>query len=251
MADRFLLLDAAGKKHLVTAEGLTTKVPGLGVIKTDALLASIGRRLAIGSRSLLVLTPSVRDEIGNVRRQAQIIAPKDAPAIVWNCDVKAGDFVLEAGAGSGALTIILARAVGPTGRVVSFDIRQDFLDVARENVTAARLASRVEFKIGDVRKGISEREADAFILDVPDPWQCVGTAVDALRTCGHFASFTPNVEQVAQTVVALRASTFVEVRTIEIIEREIEVRETGTHPSFAPLGHTGYLTFARKVVEKL
>jgi len=186
-----------------------------------------------------------------VRRQAQIIGPKDAPSLVWNCDVKAGDFVVEVGAGSGALTLVLAQAVGPDGHVVTYDLRPDFLEVASANVSDAGLAGRVEFKLGDARMAILETGVDAFVLDIPDPWEVVGTAANALRPCGHFASYSPNVEQVNRTVAALRAGTFVEIRTVEIIEREIEASESGTHPSFAPLGHTGYLTFARRVLEKL
>src|SRR5947209_5764598 len=99
--------------------------------------------------------------------------------------------------------------------------------------------------------GLAETNADAFVVDIPDPWEAVGTAAKALGPCGHFASYSPNVEQVNRTVAALRAGTFVELRTVEIIEREIEASESGTHPSFAPLGHTGYLTFARAVLETL
>lgn len=186
-----------------------------------------------------------------MRRQAQIISPKDASSLVWNCDLKAGDFAVEVGAGSGALTLILAHAVGPDGRVVTYDMRSDFLEVARANVSDAGLEDRVTFKVGDARTGISETDADAFVLDIPDPWEAVGTATRALRPCGHFASYSPNAEQVSRTVAALRAGTFVEIRTLEIIEREIEASESGTHPSFAPLGHTGYLTFARRVLETL
>ncbi len=247
--DRVLLLEPSGDKHLVTLDREIVTVANVGVARADALRASIGRRWTIGSRSFLVLTPSIRDELGSVRRQAQIVGPKDIPYLVWNGDLKAGDFVLEAGAGSGALTLALATAVSPSGRVVTYDIRPEFLKRARENVTAAGLEGRVEFKVGDVRTGIAEREADAFVLDIPDPWAAVGSAAEALRPCGHFVSYSPNVEQVSRTVAAIRERTFVEVRTVEIIEREIVAHETGTHPSFAPLGHTGYLTFARKVLE--
>jgi len=185
-----------------------------------------------------------------VRRQAQIIGPKDAASLIWNCDIKAGDVVVEVGAGSGALTLVLAQAVGPGGHVVTYDMRSDFLDRAGENVAAAGLGERVAFKLGDGRAAIPETRVDAFVVDIPDPWEAVGTAAKSLRPCGHFASYSPNVEQVNRTVAALRTGTFVETRTLEIIEREIEASESGTHPSFAPLGHTGYLTFARSVLER-
>jgi tRNA (adenine57-N1/adenine58-N1)-methyltransferase len=203
----------------------------------------------VGDRPFLVLLPSIRDEIELLRRQAQIVGPKDAPAILWNCDVKPGDSVVEVGAGSGALTLTLAQAVGANGRVVTYDLRSDFLDGARQNVTAAGRQAVVEFKVGDARLSIDERDVDAVVVDIPDPWEVVPSSAKALKPCGHFGSYSPNMEQVSRTVKALRTSTFVEIRTVEIIEREIISRDAGTHPSFAPLGHTGYLTFARKVLD--
>ena len=247
--DRILLLEPSGRKHLVILDQETINVPRVGVVRADTLRASLGRRWEIGGRTFLVLTPSIRDKIGTIRRHAQIIGPKDAPSIVWNCDIQADDHVVELGAGSGALTLALAHAVGPNGRVVTYDIRADSLAVARQNVDAAGFSGRVEFRLQDARKGIDDRDVDAFVVDIPDPWAAVGTGVDALRPCGHFASFSPNVEQVNRTVTALRASTFVEIRSVELIEREIVSHDAGTHPSFAPLGHTGYLTFARKVLD--
>jgi len=249
--ERIVLLEPSGRKHLVVLDRDTIAVPRVGVVRADTLRASIGRRWTAGGRTFLVLTPSIRDLTATIRRQAQIVGPKDAPSVAWNCDLKAGDRVIEIGSGSGALTLSLAHAVGPTGRVVTYDMRPDHLDVARRNVVAAGLEDRVEFKVADARAGISETDADACVVDIVDPWAAVGTAAKALRPCGHFASYSPNVEQVNRTVAALRAGTFVEIRTVEIIEREMEASETGTHPSFAPLGHTGYLTFARCVLEAL
>lgn len=247
--DRVVLLSPSGVKHLVELDAETLNIPSVGVVRADVLRASIGRRWGVGERAFLVLTPSVRDLVGSIHRQAQIVTPKDAAAIVWNGDVKPGDRIVEAGAGSGALTIALARAVGSDGRVVTYDLRPDFLEVARSNVTAAGLEGRVELKVGDIRRGIAEHDVDAFVLDIPDPWAAIETAQTVLKPCGHFASYSPSMEQVSRTVTALRAGTFVEIRTVEIIEREIIVQDGGTHPSFAPLGHTGYLTFARKVLD--
>ena len=248
-ADRVILLEPMGRKHLVVLDRETVTIEGVGVARADTLRASVGRRWTVGGRTFLVLTPSIRDAIGTLRRDAQIIGSKDAPVLVWNCDLKTGDRVLEVGAGSGALTLALAHAVGPSGHVVTYDLRDDFLKVARRNVTAVGLEDRVEFKVGDARSGIPEREMDAFVVDIPDAWEVVVTAYGALRPCGHFASYSPNAEQVNRTVKGLRSRTFVEIRSVEIIEREIDVHEAGTHPSFAPLGHTGYLTFARKVLD--
>ena len=247
--DRVVLLDPSGKKWLVTLDQETLSVPGLGVLKAEKVRAAIGGVLAVGSHSFYVLRPSARDLAETLERKAQIITAKDAALLLYYADVKPGDTVVEGGSGSGALTIILTRAVGEYGRVISYDLREDFLAVARENVERAGLSARVEFRHGDVREGI-EGPADAVALDLPDPWNAVHAAYDVLVPCGHLATYSPNMEQVKETVLAVEKMPFIEVRTVELIERELEVREHGVRPAFAALGHTGYLTVARKVLAR-
>src|SRR5205807_8502357 len=124
-----------------------------GVVRADTLRELVGRRCAFTGGTYLVLSPSIRDHVKLLRRQAQIIGPKDAPVLVWNCDLKPGDFVVEVGAGSGAMTLALAHAVGSKGRVVTYDVRADFLEQARRNGAAANLDGPGEFKLGDARAG--------------------------------------------------------------------------------------------------
>ncbi|MBI4416053.1 MAG: tRNA (adenine-N1)-methyltransferase [Euryarchaeota archaeon] len=245
--ERVVLLDKAGRKWLAPIDGETVSVRGLGVLKAETLRASLGGVLTIGGQSFFVLRASAKDFADTLERRAQIITPKDAALLLFYADVKPGDTVVEGGSGSGALTIALARAVGEKGRVISYDLREDFLTVAQENVRRAGFADRVEFRLGDVREEM-DGPADAVVLDILDPWKAVPAAHHALKPSGHFASYSPNMEQVKETVLALRKARFIEVRTVELIEREMEVREQGVRPAFAALGHTGYLTFARKVL---
>lgn len=247
--DSVILLDPRGRRHLVPLQDTVVRVPGLGALDSSKLRALIGRRTTVGSRSFLVLEPSARDLHETMERGPQVLGPKDLAAIVYEADIRPGSRVVEGGAGSGALTCALAQGVGREGRVYSYDLRAASLAVARANVEAAGLAGRVDFRIADVRAPLADRNVDAVVLDIPDPWAAIPAAWDALRPCGHVAAFSPNMEQIKETATALRASPFVDVRTIEIIEREMEVRDVGVRPSFAPLGHTGYLTFARKVLD--
>jgi tRNA (adenine57-N1/adenine58-N1)-methyltransferase len=244
-----VLLDGKGKKHLVSLGVGMSQVPGLGTFDSGKLRASVGRRIDIAGKRFLVLGASRRDLSETMQRGPQTLGSKDIAAILYETDIEPGARVIEAGSGSGALTVALCRAIGATGRVVSYDVKIDLQTVARANVTAAGLQGRVDFREGDIRKEIPDREIDSFLLDIPDPWAAVPTCWTALKAGGHFASFSPNMEQVKQTVAALKQHPFVDVRTIELIEREMEVREAGVRPSFAPLGHTGYLTFARKVLD--
>jgi tRNA (adenine57-N1/adenine58-N1)-methyltransferase len=244
-----VLVDEHGEKHLVSLDEPMARITGLGVIAAEKLRANLGRRISIGDRAVLALPASRRDRVEGLERRAQTIGSKDAASIVYNADLGPGDTVVEAGAGSGWLTVAIADSLGPTGRVVSYEVRPDYAAFVRENVRRAGFSDRVEIRVADITQGIAEHDVDAVVVDIAVPWTVVPGAWDALRVGGTFASFSPNVEQVRQTVQALAERPFFEVRTIEIIERALEVRELGTRPSQAPLGHTGYLTFARKVLD--
>lgn len=245
-----VLIDERTKRHLVCLDGPMKQITGVGVIAADKLRTNLGRKISIGGRAVIVLPASRRDRVEALERRAQTIGSKDAASIIYNADLGPGDTVVEAGAGSGWLTVVIAASVGPQGRVVTYERRPDFAAFARENVRRAGFSDRVEVRVADIADGIAEHEVDAVVVDIPDPWTVVPVGWDALGVGGAFAAFSPNVEQVRQTVQALAERPFVEVRTIEVIERELEVRELGTRPSQAPLGHTGYLTFARKVLDK-
>lgn len=245
-----VLLDTRGRRWRVPLDRGPVRLKGLGEVPTDGLARLVGRTLDVGGHRFLVLEPSLRDLVETIRRRAQTVGPKDSPFIVFHTSLRAGDLVVEGGSGSGALTLVLAHAVQPDGRVVSYDIRPDFLEVARENVERAGLGDVVEFKEGDISAGIDEREAKAVVLDIPEPWRAVAAAHRALRPTGHLASFSPTTEQVRETVRALRDGSFADVWTAELLERRIEVNR-GTRPAFDMLGHTGYLTFGRKVLEPL
>ena len=247
--DSVILLDRRGKKHLVHLNEEMSKVEGLGVLDSTKLISSIGKSIDIAGNKFIVLVPSILDYLENIQRRAQIIVAKDSASIVQRCDISTGDLVVEGGAGSGALTIALARAVFPTGKVFSYEVRKDFADIARKNISMAGLLKVVELKEADIEKGIPEKEVNAVILDLPEPWKTVPLAWEALKPCGYLASYSPTMEQVKETVRVMSKLPFVDIRTTEILEREIEVKETGVRPSFATLGHTGYITTARKVLE--
>jgi len=136
----------------------------------------------------------------------------------------------------------------PNGTVISYDKREDFIDHAMENLRVASLDKYVKTYVKDVTKGIAEKDLDAIILDMPDPWNAVSHAYKSLRAGGYFCSYSPLISQVEQTVKEIKKHEFIEVKTFENIQREMIVSEYGTRPSFDMLGHTGYLTFARKVI---
>jgi tRNA (adenine57-N1/adenine58-N1)-methyltransferase len=244
-----LLRRPRGDSLLVRLRTGPQSVEGRGVID---LSAEIGRppggTVDWAGASYRLLRPSLSDLLTQLKRRAQIVTPKDALYLVYLAGVGPGARVAEAGSGSGALTTALAFFVGPTGRVVSYDRRPDFLEVARRNIGAGGLEGRVEFRLRDVgTDGFDEEELDSIVLDLPEPWTPLAAAHGALRWGGSVATYIPTYNQLERTVRELRSSGFDEVRAVELLERNLHVGDGGTRPDFEMLGHTGFLAAGRKV----
>lgn len=244
-----VLIDSAYRKFIIDTNGKTDKFKGVGVIDPGSLVGNrYGEKIEIGNKEFWVLKPSLLDKLQALKRRAQIILPKDAAHIIMNCSVESGNTVLEAGIGSGSLTVALATAVAPGGMVISYDTREDFIEHAMKNLKTAELDKYVTTQVNDVTKGIDEKDLDAVILDIPNPWEAVNHAWNSLKPGGYFCTYSPLISQVEQTVKKVRKNNFIEIKTFENIQREMVVSDYGTRPSFDMLGHTGYLTFARKVL---
>ncbi len=247
--DTVTLIDANLKKYLINVSGNTDKYKGIGVFDPATLAGkTYGTQIEIGNKQFWVLPPSLQDKLQGLKRRAQIILPRDAAQILMHCSIESGHHVMEAGIGSGSLTIALATAVAPTGKVISYDNREDFIAHALKNLQMANLARYVATKHKDVTAGIDEQDLDAIILDIPNPWEAVTHVWNALKPGGYFCSYSPLTSQVEQTVAAIQQHPFIEIMTLENIQREMVVSSHGMRPKFDMLGHTGYLTFARKVL---
>lgn len=232
---------------IVRVSGAMEKIEGFGTVDTGALVGlRWGSQADICGCKFTILEPSVMDRLESLRRKAQIVQPKDAALIILFCSIRAGSRVIEVGSGSGALTIALASFVSPGGRVFSYDKRADFLQVAKSNAERAGVAGSVEFRERDASAGLDESGVDAVVIDIPDPWTVIGHAHSALRPGGYAACYCPNYNQVEQTVRRLREAGFSGDRTVETLLRDIVVHDGGTRPSFEMLGHSGYVTVARK-----
>jgi tRNA (adenine57-N1/adenine58-N1)-methyltransferase len=243
-----LLRRREGESHILPLRSEPQVLPGLGVF---ALGSAIGQRegieLTVAGRAYRVLRPRPKDYLAHLRRRSQIITPKDGQYLLYLAGVRPGDQVLEAGTGSGSLTVLLALAVGETGRVVSYDRRPDHLEFARTNLERFGLLSRVDLRQKDVSEGFEEQDADAVLLDLPEPWRVTRAAWEALRLGGHLTTYTPTYNQLEQSVRALRSQGFEEIRALELLERNLHVGDGGTRPEFDMLGHTGFLASGRKV----
>jgi tRNA (adenine57-N1/adenine58-N1)-methyltransferase len=250
MGDIVALVDRKGGRHLVSLTGNKERVGKVGVVDTSALVGlADGARISVGSASFIALTPTVMDKVASIERRAQIVVPRDAALIALHADVKAGDLVVEGGAGSGALSIVLLHLLRPGGRLVTYELREDHAEVARANVDLAGLSEGHEIRLGDVATSVTESEVDAVVLDVPEPWKAVPICRGALKAGGRLVSYSPTVGQVERTHEALKEEGMSRARTFEVLERELVVGSGGTRPSFDMLGHTGYITVARKMAD--
>jgi tRNA (adenine57-N1/adenine58-N1)-methyltransferase len=247
--DSVLLVDEKGKKFLFTVEDRIQRIKGLGVYNPGDLIGKkLYENIVIGNRTFSVIEPSISDKIKAIERKAQIILPKDGMFIIYHCDIKSGDRVLEAGAGSGALSILLANFIRPKGKVISYENRNEHLKVAKRNLLKAGLLDHVDINKGDVTENIKEKNLDAVVLDIPNPWDAVENGYSALRPGGHLAVYTPSVNQFEKTHTKMREFGFGEITTLETLQREMMVRDRGVRPSFDMLGHTGYITFTRRLI---
>jgi tRNA (adenine57-N1/adenine58-N1)-methyltransferase len=246
-----LISSSTREKFILRIIDKSQKIQGLGVYNPIKLVKKIyGGMVTLGSNSYWILPPNTLDHIDTLRRKAQIIIPKDAALLSMFCNIKPGSIIVEGGLGSGALSIILLSLIGPNGKVITYETRSEFAKVGSENIIKAGLEHLWVLKLQDITKGISEKKVDAVILDIPEPWNAVGTAHAALRSGGIFASYLPTMNQVEKFVNALKEEPFIEIHSFETLFRELEVKAGATRPSFEMLGHTGYITVARKVLNK-
>jgi tRNA (adenine57-N1/adenine58-N1)-methyltransferase len=183
---------------------------------------------------------------------ATIVYPKDQGSITTYSNILPGAKVVEAGSGSGSLTITLSEMVGKNGHVDSYDIRQDMSLTAKSNLQNYNPGyNNVSFHIGDVSEAIPHHNVDSLILDLPEPWNVVDSAAQCLKLGGTFLSFLPNISQVSDLVEKLKKHPeFSLISTIEIMERSWDISGRTMRPSHRMIGHTGFITTTRKCVPR-
>ena len=255
--DKVLLIDSRDRRYLITLATGKQWHSHLGVLEHDALIGEPeGIMLQTsGGGKVLAFRPTLADYILKMRRGAQVVYPKDIGLILVYADVREGAHVLEAGTGSGSLTLALCRAVGETGRVVSYEAREDHHERAVENISdwySQAKPENLELRVGDVFVDVSGRDVnetrfDRLILDLPEPWRAIGTTTEALVPGGIFCSYLPTIPQVSQTVEALRGKGFALIRTFEGLVRTWNVEGQSVRPDHRMVAHTGFLITARKL----
>jgi len=220
-----------------------------GVLNHDDLIGkSWGTQVFshLGSPFFL-LQPSMADLLIDLPRNTQILYPKDIGYILITMGIAPGQTVMEAGTGSGSMTIALASAVGPQGKVISYEQKPDTQNLARKNLARVGLAERVEFKLRDISEGMDETNVSAFFLDVPNPYDLVPQVRATLRPGGFFCALIPTLNQVEKTLYALRRNNFAFIETCELLLRFYKSEPSRIRPTDRMVAHTGFLIFARRI----
>ena len=252
--DRVLLIDQRGRLYMTTLATGREFHSHLGAVRHDDLIgANEGATLVTTSGApLAAFRPTLADFVLKMKRGAQVVYPKDVGLILVYADIFPGAFVLEAGTGSGSLTLALARAVGEGGRVISYETREDHHERAVENVSAwyegmGGKPENLELRVGDVFEGVPETGFDRIVLDLPEPWRAMGTTTASLAPGGVLCSYLPTVPQVSQTVEAMRAEGFGLLKTYEVLLRTWNVEGQSVRPDHRMVAHTGFVVVGRKL----
>ncbi len=253
--DRVLLIDGKSRRYLVTLReggefhthaGVTPHALIIGQPDGATVRSPSGARY-------LTLRPTLADFVLSMPRGAQVIYPKDLGPLLIMADIFPGARVLEAGVGSGALSMTLLRAGAD---VVGYELREDFAAKAQANVAAflggGFLGEGTPYRIElrDVYEGIDETGLDRILLDLPEPWRVVKHAVGALRPGGIFVSYLPGIGQVAQLREALDAAGFMMAETVEVLQRSWHIEGQSVRPDHRMVAHTGFLTSARRPADQ-
>jgi len=249
--DNVLLTDNKRRRHLVILATGGEFHTHAGVLRHDDLIGQPDGttvRTTKGAR-LVGMRPTLAEYILEMPRGAQVIYPKDLGPILMSADIFPGARVLESGVGSGALTMALLRAVGPTGQVIGYELRDDFADRARRNVERM-LGTDVPLgvEVRDTYEGIDAEDLDRVMLDLPEPWRVVEHAAAAMLPGGILLAYLPTILQVARLHEALEASPFGLAQTIEVLHRSWHIDGQSVRPDHRMVAHTGFLTSARLLV---
>ena len=252
--DQAQLTDPKGRMHTISLEPGKAFHTSKGAIAHDDILDGPEGVVVSSSNGTkyLVQRPLLRDFVLSMPRGATVIYPKDAAMIVGMADIYPGAKVIEAGAGSGAMTCSLLRAVGDGGKVHSYERREDFAEVARKNVERyfGRVHPAWDLTVGDLAEAITDEDVDRVVLDMLAPWECLAGVHTALRPGGVLCVYVATTTQMSRTVEALRESGgWTEPESTETMLRSWHVEGLAVRPNHRMVGHTGFLITARRLAD--
>jgi tRNA (adenine57-N1/adenine58-N1)-methyltransferase len=250
--DRIQLTDPKGKMYTLTiTPGKEWHTHKGWILHNDLIGLPEGSVVSTSAGlQFTAFKPLLGDFVLSMPRGATIVYPKDAAMIIGVADVFPGAKVIEAGVGSAALSISLLRAIGPTGELTSFERREDFSDIARENVRTyfGTVPTNWNLNIGSVQESSTDKKYDRVILDMLAPWECISFAAEVLRPGGVFLAYVATTTQLSMTAEAIKEDGhFTEPLSSETIVRDWHHEGLAVRPMQRMIGHTGFLIVTRRM----
>ena len=254
VGDRVQLTDPKGRMHTITLTAGKEFFTHKGSLPHDQLIGSPegSTVTTTGGVTYLALRPLLADYVLSMPRGAAVVYPKDAGQVVHMADIFPGARVVEAGVGSGALTMSLLRAVGDEGLVSSYERRQDFADIARANVESFFGSPHPAWRltVGDLAESLAETEVDRVVLDMLAPWDCLDVVSQTLVPGGVLICYVATATQLSRTAEAMREhGTFTEPSAWESLVRGWHLEGLAVRPEHRMVGHTGFLLTTRRLAE--
>jgi len=238
------LLIIEGSAHLVNLDSKITEIKDFGNFPTEILHNHEPNiEFELFDKKAKIVTPVQSDLQSNLKRGPQIISPKDIAWIVYKSGIISGDTVIEAGSGSGALTLALIQTVAPNGQVVTFENNSKHFKIAKRNVSMSPWSKMVEIREEELNNTTEIIPAASIVLDLPNPWDIISWAKKSLRVGGFLICYLPTVNQVQKLVEALEG--WQEVEIVETIQRSWQSKQNALRPHSSMLGHTGFIISAR------
>jgi tRNA (adenine57-N1/adenine58-N1)-methyltransferase len=238
-----MLIDNKNKKFLIKNDSKDLHT-NFGLIKSSDIKKAKPRDKIKSNtdHEFAVIEADFIDFYRKIKRGAQIIPLKDIGLIITETGLNKDSIVIEAGSGSGALGCFLAKICK---KIYSYEIRKDFYELVKKNVELLKLENLV-LKNKDAKKGFDERDVDVIVLDLPDPWELLKQVKKSLKIGGFLVSYSPTIPQVMDFVNKLDKD-FLHIKTSEIIERAWDVNKRKVRPKSQAIGHSGFLSFARRI----
>lgn len=243
-----LILTPEGRRYLLPVKRSGAFHTHRGYVEFSEI---IGQEWGTKVKSFYFLPPTFEEVMKKgIRRQTQIVYPKDGGYLLLRMNIHPGSWVLEIGTGSGAMTALFANYVRPNGKVFTYEVREEFFHLSRKNVMALGLEEFVVFHLKDAREGVEEAEVHACFIDVKTPWEFLQIAWKSLVGGGMLGTILPTTNQVQEWLKSLEAFPFVDVQVVELLERRYKGNAERLRPEDRMVAHTGFLITARKVLEK-
>lgn len=241
-----MILDERGKKYLISE--VKEFQSDLGIITEEQIAnAKIGDEIKSHlNHSFKIVKPNVNDFIDLMERKCSILIQKDIGTVLAHTGLGSGDKVVDAGTGAGAISLNFGNIVGDKGKVYTYEIREDFAEIASKNIRNFGITN-IQIKNQDIKDGIDEEDVDLIFLDLPKPFEIFEEVYDSLKLGGWLVVYAPYIDQAETSYRVAKKLGFYNIKIIETLQRNLEVRPQGVRPQTRMVGHSGYLLFARKL----